>query len=75
MQNAVRFLRALNLETHQLTLDVGDVAVLAEQYHLSGHDAVYFHLARSLELPLASFDGGLRTACHQQGTKLLHPPV
>lgn len=72
MENALRFLRALNVETHQLALDVGNVVALSERYHLSGHDAVYFHLAKSLNLPLATFDGGLRTACRSHGVKLLH---
>ena len=75
MTNALRFLRALDLETHQLALDVGNIADLADRYYLSGHDAVYFHLAKSLNLPLATFDGGLRTACSAHGVRLLHSPV
>ena len=72
MENALHFLRALDVETHQLALDVGNVVALSERYHLSGHDAVYFHLAKSLNLPLATFDGGLRTACRAHGVKMLH---
>jgi len=75
MENALRFLHALDLETHQLALEVSNVVDLAERYHLSCHDAVYFHLAKSLNLPLATFDGGMRAACRGHGVKLLHPPV
>lgn len=75
MENALRFLQSLEVETHQLALEVGNVADLAERYHLSGHDAVYFHLAKSLNLSIATFDGGMRTACHSHGVKLLHPPM
>lgn len=75
MGNALRLLDALDLETHQFALAVTDVAQLAASYHLSAHDAVYFHLAKSLDLPIASFDGGIRTACRSHGVRLLHQPV
>jgi predicted nucleic acid-binding protein len=75
MGDALRLLGALDLETHQLALEVPHVTDLAARYHLSAHDAVYFHLAKSLNLALATFDGGMRTACRVHGVKLLHSPV
>ena len=75
MVDALRLLGALDLETHQFPLAVADIAALASRYHLSAHDAVYFHLANSLELPIASFDGGIRAACRSHGVRLLHQPV
>ena len=75
MGDALRFLGALDLETHQLALAVTDVADLALRYHLSAYDAVYFRLAKSLDLPIASFDGGMRAACRAHGVRLLHRPV
>ena len=74
MGDALRFLGALDLETHQLALAVTDVADLALRYHLSAYDAVYFRLAKSLDLPIASFDGGMRAACRAHGVRLLHQP-
>jgi predicted nucleic acid-binding protein len=75
MTEALRLLGALDLETHQFALAVTDIVALAARYHLSVHDAVYFHLAKSLELPVASFDGGIRTACRSHAVRLLHQPV
>ena len=74
MGDAMDLLGALDLETHQVTLAVGNVADLAMRYHLSAYDAVYFHLAKSLDLPIASFDGGMRAACRAHGVRLLHQP-
>ena len=75
MANTLRLLGALDLETHQTAFAVTSVVDLALRYHLSAHDAVYFHLAKSLDLPIASFDGGVRAACRAHGVRLLHQPV
>ena len=74
MGDALRLLGALDLETHQLALAVTNVADLAMRYHLSAYDAVYFHLAKSLDLSIASFDGGMRAACRAHSVGLLHQP-
>jgi predicted nucleic acid-binding protein len=74
MVDALRLLGALDLETHQMALAVTNVADLATRYHLSAYDAVYFHLAKSLDLPIASFDGGIHAACRAHGVRLLHQP-
>jgi predicted nucleic acid-binding protein len=75
MADALRLLDALDLETYQLALAVTNVAEFAMRYHLSVYDAVYFHLAKSLDLPIASFDGGMRAACRAHGVRLLHQSV
>jgi hypothetical protein len=36
----------------------------------STHDALYFDLAQVLGLPIATLDGGLRTAAKAHGVKL-----
>jgi len=74
MGEALHFLDALDLETHRLALVATNIADLAMRYHLSAYDAVYFHLAKSLDLPIASFDGGIRAACRAHGVQLLHWP-
>ena len=79
---ALTFLDALSIETHHMAIDVGKVAELSVRYQLSGHDAVYFQLAKSLMLPVASFDRGtfsrhaVRTAsnCSIRRTDTRHHP-
>ena len=44
-------------ETLRLALDTG----------LTAYDASYLHLAQTLDLPLATFDGKLRTAARARG--------
>lgn len=50
------------------------LTLLAERYHLQGYDAVYFHLAVSRSLPIATLDGGIRTACKAHGVRLVRFP-
>ena len=40
---------------------------LGKRYHLSGYDAVYFELAKRLNLPIASADRGIRSAAANHG--------
>jgi predicted nucleic acid-binding protein len=56
-------LSALEFETLALELDAAQVVDLALRYHLQGYDVVYFELARRLGVPVATLDGGMRTAC------------
>ncbi len=46
---------------------------LARRYHLQGYDALYFNLARSLGLPLATLDHGHRQAAKVHGVKVFTP--
>lgn len=64
-------LRALEFETLAVELDAADVVDLGLRYHLQGYDVVYFELARRLGVPVATLDGGMRTACGIFRVKLL----
>ena len=44
-----------------------DIFRLGKHYRLSGYDAVYFELARRLNLPIASADRGIRSAAARHG--------
>ena len=46
------------------------VVDLASRYHLQGYDALYFHLARSMGLPLATLDHGHRQAARTHNVTL-----
>jgi predicted nucleic acid-binding protein len=47
----------------ELAVDAAEVVDLGLRYHLQGYDVVYFELARRLGAPVATLDGGMRTAC------------
>jgi predicted nucleic acid-binding protein len=64
-------LRALGVETLALELDASEVVELSRRFHLQGYDVVYFELARRLEIPIASIDGGIKTACGTFGVQML----
>ena len=67
---ALRTFAAIPLETHKETPAVGAIVDLARRYHLQAGDAIYFDLAYASELPIATLDGGLRTAAKAHGVKL-----
>ena len=67
---ALRTFAAIPLETHKETPDVGAIVDLARRYHLQAGDAIYFDLAHGSALPIATLDGGLRTAAKARGVKL-----
>ena len=54
-------------------LTESDVIAKAQAFHLQGYDAVYVDLAKRLKLPIASTDGGIRTACRVHGVELWQP--
>ena len=60
-------LRPFTINTRQTALEVVEQAAA---FHLQGYDAVYFELARRLNVPIATSDGGMRTACRVHGVKL-----
>jgi predicted nucleic acid-binding protein len=64
-------IRGLHLETLAIELDAAEIIDLSQRYHLQGYDVVYFELARRLTIPIASVDGGLKTACGIFGVALL----
>lgn len=50
-----------------------DIVGMAGTYHLQGYDSVYFDLAKRLRVPIASTDGGIRTACRSHHVELWSP--
>ena len=65
-----------NLATFQsatlvLQLTAPEVIEAGLHYYLQGYDAVYFELARRLKAPMATLDGGIRTACAVHKVELL----
>jgi predicted nucleic acid-binding protein len=66
-------LRSFQFETLAIELDAAEVVDLGLRYHLQGSDVVYFELARRLGVPVATLDGGMRTACGMFRVKLLVP--
>ena len=64
-------IRGLQLETLAIELNAADLVDLSQRYHLQGYDTVYFETARRLAIPIASIDGGIKTACRVFGVKLL----
>ena len=64
-------LAALQLETLAVQLTAPEVIEAGLRYYLQGYDAVYFELARRLNVAIASLDGGIRTACKVHKVKFL----
>jgi predicted nucleic acid-binding protein len=64
-------LRGLAVETLAIELDAADLIGLSQRYHMQGYDVIYFELARRLAIPIASIDGGIKTACNIFGVRML----
>lgn len=64
---------ALGLEVDRQTPDPQRLFELARLYGLSAYDATYLELALRRGLPLACWDGGLRTAAERAGLYLALP--
>ena len=60
-------LRPFTINTRQTASEVVEQAAA---FYLQGYDAVYFDLAKRLNVPIATSDGGMRTACRAHGVKL-----
>lgn len=73
LRAAMDRLRRLSPETRLSTQTAAEVIERARACNLQGYDVAYFDLARDLELPIATLDGGIRTACRRFGVKLLQP--
>ena len=65
--SAVQKFSALGLEVDRNTPDPERLFTLAAQYGLSAYDATYLELALRRGLPLACWDGGLKTAAEKAG--------
>lgn len=71
LRSAQLSIRGLHIETLAIELNAAELIDFSQRYHLQGYDAVYFETARRLAIPIASVDGGIKTACHVFGVKLL----
>jgi predicted nucleic acid-binding protein len=56
------FIDAFGLRYYDNTSTLAGVVRFAVRHHVQGYDAVYLGLAMQLDAPLATLDGGLRTA-------------
>jgi predicted nucleic acid-binding protein len=70
MQQALQDLDSFDVRVHLDFFTARRVVELAGRYHLQGYDAVYFDLARTLKVPLATLDHG-----HRQAAKVHHVVV
>ena len=62
LQQALEDLDSFDIRVHFELFTPRRVVALARRYHLQGYDALYFDLARTLGLPLATLDHGHRQA-------------
>jgi predicted nucleic acid-binding protein len=60
-----------DMAAERIVLDAAEVVDLGLRYHLQGYDVVYLELARRLGVPVATLDGGMRTACETFRVKLV----
>ena len=70
---ALEDLDSFDVRVHFEPFSARRVVELARRYHLQGYDALYFDLARSLDLPLATLDHGHRQAANAHGVKVFAP--
>ena len=73
LQEALDDLENFDIRVHLELFSARRVVNLARQYHLQGYDALYFDLARSLALPLATLDHGHRQAAGVHRVKVFTP--
>ena len=71
LKAATANLAAFQCATLVLQLVAPEVIDAGLRYYLQGYDAVYFELARRLKAPMATLDGGIRTACAVHKVELL----
>lgn len=64
-------LEAIPFRVAHLPVTARRVVELGKRYNLQGYDAMYFHLAQTMAIPIASIDGGIRHACLERGVGLL----
>lgn len=66
-------LESFDIRVHLELITARRVLYLARRFQLQGHDALYFDLAKTLMLPLATLDDGHRQAAKQFGVRLFLP--
>jgi predicted nucleic acid-binding protein len=73
LEDAILACQKFLLETHREVPAIGEIVGIARRYHLHAFDAMYFSLAHNLGIPIATLDGGIRTAARSHGVKLFAP--
>ena len=73
LQQALEKLDSLDIRTHLEPITPRRVVELANRYNLQGYDAIYFDLARTLGLALATLDSGHEQAAKAHGVQLFTP--
>lgn len=73
LEQAIEDLDSFDIRVHLDFFTARRVVELAQRYHLQGYDAVYFDLARTLELPLATLDHGHRQASKVHDVMVFNP--
>lgn len=63
LNSCLELMDVLPIEITAQGLNYSLLGKLAKSYNLTVYDAPYFHLARMLELPIASRDKGIVSAC------------
>ena len=73
LEQALEDLDSFDIRVHLEPVTARRVVELARRYHLQGYDALYFELARTLELPLATLDHGHRQAARAHNIMVFAP--
>lgn len=73
LREAGELLATLRPFTINPRLTAADVIAKATEFHLQGYDSIYFDLAHRLNVPIATTDGGMRTAARTHGVQLWQP--
>jgi predicted nucleic acid-binding protein len=73
LEQAIEDLDSFDIRVHLEFLTARRVIELARRYHLQGYDALYFDLARTLELPIATLDHGHRQAAKAHNVMVFTP--
>lgn len=73
LQQALADLDSFDIRVHLELFTPRRVVELSERYHLQGYDALYFDLARTLALPLATLDQGHEQAAKTHNVRVFRP--
>ena len=73
LQSALQEIEEVDVAIHHYPVVARGVIDAAIRYHLQVADTHYFELAKAYGLPLATLDGGMRTAAKSYGMKLFAP--
>ena len=71
LDKACGYYDQLSVDVHYIEYTTKKLVQLSAIYNLAGYDAVYFDLAKFLNIPIASVDKGHCSACKAHGVELL----